>query len=238
MKSLHHLLTVVALAPSAVLAQTIDFETVPGGLPADQLAITGQYRASYGVTFSLSDGSAPVLEELRGFDPGYGFSVGVLRDVAAPGYESQLGHYFLRIGSGDAASAPLPDLLVSYDTPVAAASAQIWDIDGQIDATEQWRVDALDATGHVVDSLTSPSGMADDTSSLSGKPWNWSFDHGARADIAGVRIVFIGSKTTDIGLGFDQFSVSSPVPEPGSVALLAGLAGLAYRGRRRHQDGE
>ena len=85
MKFAAHLIAVLALAPSLGSAQVINFEAVPGGLPADQLAITDQYRASYGVVFGLSDGSSPVLEEARWADAGDGFTFGSLIDVAAPG---------------------------------------------------------------------------------------------------------------------------------------------------------
>ena len=82
-------------------ASLIDFETVPGGTPADQLAISTQYQAAYGVTFSLQDGGTPYLEQTGTGDSGQGFWNAYLGtyDTESAGYEGQLGNYFLRFGT-------------------------------------------------------------------------------------------------------------------------------------------
>jgi hypothetical protein len=67
----------------------------------DQLPITNQYQTSYGVTFSLSGGSTPFLEAVGSTDVGNGFindNLGIA-DTAAAGFASQLGNYYLRIGT-------------------------------------------------------------------------------------------------------------------------------------------
>lgn len=234
-------LIIVILSASNLCASTIDFETVPGSSPADKLAISNQYEALFGVTFSTSGGGTPYLEQAGDSDDWQGFvndKLGNKDDVAASGYESQLGNYFLRLGTGDLASTPVPTLIIDYTNPVAAASAQIWDIDRHSNGFEQWIIKAFDATGTLVDSITSPVGLpALDTASLDGKPWTWSFDHGATSDIYSIEVVFnqiAGAKTSGIGLAFDNFSPSSaaPVPEPATMLLLGtGLVGLA--GARR-----
>ncbi len=228
------------LASTASQAAVIDFETVPGSSPADKLAISNQYQTDFGVTFSLSTGGTPYLEQVGTSDSGNGFLNDVLNqyDRAATGYESQLGNYFLRIGTGGLSSTPVPSLNISYDTAVAAASAQIWDIDGHSNGTEQWLVEALDNHGTVIDSIYSPLGTTHDAASLDGKPWTWSFDHGGTADIYGIRLTFTGSKTSGIGLAFDNFSPSEPavVPEPSTYLLFGiGLLALLGWGRRRRQ---
>ncbi|HEX5371146.1 MAG TPA: hypothetical protein VFW84_00275 [Aquabacterium sp.] len=236
------LTTALALAfcTSVVHAAVIDFESVPGGSPSDQLAITSQYEPLFGVTFSLSSGDSPYLEAVGGADAGDGFVNNALNavDVAAPGFEPQLQGHFLRIGTTGLAAVPVPRLLISYTTPVAAASAQIWDIDGDPSATEQWQVEAFNSGGALVASLLSPLGTSYGVSSLDGKPWTWSFDRGGVADIASISLTFVGSKTSGIGLAFDNFSPSSPapaVPEPGALALAVagGLTVLAWGRRQR-----
>jgi hypothetical protein len=227
----------LCLASTVALASpsTVDFETVPGGSPADQLAISNQYQSSFGVTFSLSSGGVPFLEKVGDSDSGRGFynnNLGVY-DTAAPGFASQLGNYFLRIGTAGLQTAPMPQLIVTYTTPVAAASAQIWDIDGNLTGNEQWLVQALDGSGLVVDSLLSPLGTTEDALSLDGKPWTWSFNHGSTADIMGLRLTFTGSKTAAIGLALDNFSPAMAVPEPSGWGLMLCGAGVLAVVRRR-----
>lgn len=236
-----HRFLFVPLLASAALAQAaggvINFESVPGSSPVDQLAIPHQYQASFGVTFATSTGGTPYLEAVGGSDLGYGFLYGPndLQDTAAPGFESQLGAFYLRFGTTNLLVAPVPSLVISYSTPVAAASAQIWDIDSNLNGTEQWRIDALGQSGNVISSVLSPVGLVyTDPASLDGKPWTWSFDHGANADIYTISVTFVGSKTIDIGLAFDNFSPSSPVPEVGTHWLMAlgFLASLVARRAR------
>ena len=219
-------------------AALIDFETVPMGTPSDQLAITTQYQGTYGVTFSLSNADTPFLEKTGGSDTGdgfYNFQTGTQTpDVETAGFEGQLGEYYLRIGTDELLSAPMPDLLISYTNPVSAASAQIWDIDGGPAGTEQWLVTALDSGGSVIDSLLSPLGTAQGAGTLDGIPWTWSFSH-ASTDIYAINLEFIGSKTTNLGLAFDNFSPSTAaVPIPAAAWLFgSGLLGLIGISRRK-----
>lgn len=217
-------------------AALIDFEIVPGGTPADQLVITTQYLATQGVSFALSFGGAPTLEMTGGSDTGDGFindQEGEAPDVEATGLEGELGDFYLRIGTTQLLSAPVPDLIISYVNPVNAASAQIWDIDGRMDATEQWRVTALDSTDTVIDTLLSPVGEAFDATSLDALPWTWSFSHGSD-DISKIRIAFVGTKATSIGLAFDNFSpFTATIPVPGAMWLLGSALGLLGWMKRR-----
>ncbi|NEQ75943.1 MAG: hypothetical protein F6K23_24655 [Okeania sp. SIO2C9] len=122
-------------------ASLINFEPVDGKLPdgsvaVDNMPITDQF-SSLGVTFGIDrnlDGLPdvelfPILEAVGNSDSGIGFisTKGGGYDVAAPGFENRLGSFFLR------GLSSLPNdisLLISYTSPTRAASAEIWDIDG------------------------------------------------------------------------------------------------------------
>jgi hypothetical protein len=91
-------------------------------------------------------------------------------------------------------------------------------------------VESFDGSGNLTDSVLSPLGTNNGPSSLDGKPWTWSFSHGVN-DIYSIQLSFVGSKTSGIGLAFDNFAPDSvapdnmsPVPEPSEVLML--LSGL------------
>jgi hypothetical protein len=215
-------------------ATMIDFETVPGETPADQLAITTQFVASTGVAFSLSDGDTPFLEQTGGADAGNGFEndqLGGMPDVEVPANAGELGNFYLRIGTTDLSSAPVPELIIDFANPAITASGQIWDIDGNNDGTEQWELTALDANDVVLQTILSPLGMTTGPASRDGKPWNWAFNLSS-ADIDEIRIEFVGSKAINIGLAFDNFAFTV-VPVPAAAWLFGSALGvLAWRRRR------
>ena len=221
-------------------ASLIDFETVPGSVPADQLAISTQYLADYGVTFSLGGGftGTPFLEKTGAGDAGHGFYNAATDtfDTEVVGYEGGLGNYFLRFGTTTFSDTPGPILIIGYDTPVSAASAQIWDIDAATGGTngyEAWMITAHDATGGVIDTINSPIGISENlTQSLNAKPWTWAFNH-ASNDIHSIEIAFVGT-ADKVGLAFDNFSPATAViPVPAAAWLfgsgLIGLIGIARR---------
>lgn len=228
--------------PVGAHAGIIDFETVPGGTPSDQLAITSQYQSAFGVTFGLSPGGSPTLEKTGDSDVGNGFrndQLGLF-DKAAAGYESVLGNCFLRMGTTELASSPVPILRIDYASPVSGCSANIWDIDGWQgtewnSGTEQSKIEAFDSSSALLETILSPEGSAIDATSLDGKPWTWYFSR-PTADISRIDISFTGSKTAGIGLAFDNFSPTAPIPEPSTFALLllaAGTGAVALRKRRK-----
>lgn len=250
-KTTFHTITVAGLLglSSSVFAGLIDFETVPGGLPSDQLAISNQYSADHGVTFSLLNAdnsfSSPFLEAVGNSDAGEGFTYldnnVPTADKAAPGFEAELGHYFLRFTQTDQVSSPVPQLIISYaaNAYTSQASGQIWDIDAHningSGGRAQWLVSAFNSSNVLLDSQLSPLGLLPrDAGTLDGRPWTWSFDL-ASADISEIRISYTGTQTQGIGVGFDNINTHSAavVPVPAAIWLfgsgLIGLAGIARR---------
>jgi len=232
------------------------------GFEADQLAaagvdptnnepITDQFAATFGVEFSIVDpftmarvGALPLLTEVGpnfdgtypNLDDGFLSQVNDTFDEARPGFEEELGNWFLRTKS-PIDSNPGSLLMTMTDGPVNFVTGQIWDIDGDLregagltSGTEQWRVVALGYEGEEIDSITSPIGDSPDPdlNPLESAPWTWAFDHDQN-DIMAVRIDFIGTREAGAGLGFDNFST---VPTPG-VATLLGLGALMTTKRRR-----
>lgn len=233
---------------NASSAAVIDFETIPGGSPSDQLSITDQYLTDFGVTFSLEDvNGTPLddtlkLEKTGSGDAGHGFwnAANSSYDIEATGHEGELGDYFLRFGTVTFARTPGPVLVVTYATPVGAASAQIWDIDAapnNADGFEAWTVSARDNMGSVIDTIVSPNGIDESSpTSLNAKPWTWSFSH-ASNDISSITIAFSGTSSI-VGLAFDNFSpASSVVPLPAAAPLFGGalLGLLRFRRRTRRR---
>ena len=243
----------IALTAPTGECEIVDFEdAVVAGCGIDDAPLTTRYRAQCGVVFgidSTGDGfidanQAPRVEASGGIGDGpVGFfnnELGQVPDTADPGFESQLGGYLLR---GEVPLAPVT-LIILYDAPVAAASAQIWDIDfGASEGTEQWRVEALGfdySTGANADDIVatriSPEGV---DLALDGRPWTFSFDR-PTAEIYALRLVHIGSDTTGVGLAFDNFSPSNPAPVPAlgpaGIAILAcalsAVGAIAHRGGR------
>lgn len=234
------MLVVGGVALSASGLDVLDFESIPSGSLVDDMLIGDQYEAAYGMRFRLdldADGLPddpavlPLLEQTGGPREDFGFitsSSGTdLVDQAAAGYESRLGGYFLR-----APSLWPFNLVVLFSQPVEEVSADIWDLDGEsVSYTEQWRIDAMgpayltgDANA-IVDTLLTPE-IAD--LEFDGKPYGFTLRRPER-DIVALRLTFVGGKTYDVGVGFDNFA--TVVPEPATVSLLA-LGGMALIRRR------
>jgi hypothetical protein len=250
MKRLGHLIFFLSCFVShTAMAALIDFETVPGATPSDQLVITDQYKSKYGITFSvetISDvGSSTIkpayLEAVGGGDSGHGFWNSKLSsaDKEATGHTGQLGDYFLRIGQAGYAAKKATDqsvsLWIEFTSPVSTASAEIWDIDKGSKGSEQWKVSAYAADGAVLDSGLSPKGIrAKDTNSLDGLPWIWNLGSDGKFEIASIQLEFVGTKATGVGLAFDNFTAVSAVPIPAAVWLFgSGLLGLVGFSRRK-----
>lgn len=230
----------VVVLSTVVRAQLIDFETAPGGgPPVDNANLSTPYTISGGGTvsffFDLNGNNAfdagvdefPVFELAGNADPQPGFanSITGVPDTATPPYAAQLGSFFLRQRQPGAPPSPF---IVDYNTVavINALHGEVWDIDGSPTDTELWRVDILDSLNNVLTTQTSPLG---NSLAMDGTPWDFMFT-GLPLGVDKVRITFIGTKTTGIGLAFNNFDPFQ-APEPASAALMA-AASVCLRRRR------
>lgn len=227
-------------AATASPGAVIDFETAPaGGTPPDDSFITAPYGITGGGTvafffdinlnnaFDPGTDTLPVFEA-AGDDANDGFSNDTLgtSDTANGGLASQLGNFFLRqLQPG----SPPPPFIVDYNTSqvVSGLTGEIWDIDGAPGITEHWLVEVLSASNVVLASQSSPLGSS---SAYDGLPWVFSFI-GLPAGVDKVRITFDGSKTTGLGLAFNNFNpLAIPEPSTGCLAIVAiAITSLARR---------
>jgi hypothetical protein len=225
-----------------VNAGLIDFEsTASGATPTDNgiIDLTDIFMADgVSVQFGFDidkDGTLDteaVFEQAGNTDAGEdtGFwGISKARDVAAPGFTSLLGDFFLRQYDP---YQPFGYFIILYDADnaVTEASGEIWDIDGKPSKTEQFLVEAFNGST-LLDSISSPLGI---DNSLNGEPWAFGFS--GLSDITKIRISFTGSKTQGIGLAFNNFSpvedisLSVNVSEPLTFTMFAlGLVGILLR---------
>ncbi len=244
---------IVGLGGSALClsarADVITFEVTPAGTaPTDNAALSEPYAITGGGSvrfffdnnsnnaFDTGIDSLPAFEAEGDADPEDGFVNDALNryDVPSAGLESQLGDFFLRQATGlGGVTAPL---IADYETAqfITGLSGEIWDIDGAPSATEQWRIDALNTADQVLATQLSPLGIGPQNP-YNAKPWTFAFLN-LPSGFDKVRITFIGTKTTGVGLAFNNFSPTvAVVPEPMTSALFAlGLVsiGIAVRCRR------
>ena len=222
--------------------QLIDFESTPGGaIPSDDALLATPYpiggpdSVRFFFDRNLNNTFDPGLDELPTFEVAGddvldGFiNNGLLQgDIPAAGFAAQLGDYFLR--PLQAGSVPSP-FIIDYDTTLAisALSGEIWDIDGGVGATEQWQVDVLDGANNVLATQNSPVGV---DSLLDSHPWTFALS-GLPTGVDKIRLTFIGTKISGVGLAFNNFSPFA-IPEPGTALLIGvGLASLAATRRGR-----
>ena len=234
------------LCSQAQAAGLIDFESAPGGgLPVDDSPLSAPYPMPGGGsvkfffdnngnnTFDAGIDDDPIFEA-SGPDTVEGFanSVTGVPDTANGGLAGQLGSFFLRqLTPG---TIP-PPLVIDYTSSVAISelSGEIWDIDGQSQATERWAVAVLDSAGAPLAGQLSPIG---NSSALDGLPWTFSFT-GLPAGVDKVRITFVGTKINELGLAFNNFTPIQTVPEPSTLVLLLGGGAMLLAVVARRRDG-
>jgi sugar lactone lactonase YvrE len=217
-----------ALIPTPSLAQSIDFETIPGGgNTVDQQLISTEY-AVYGVTFALLSrttglpiGSPRIA---KAGAPQTAFEGCVAPDTPRPNLG--LGSSFLTDGTSLGVEG---DLRVDYAAPVAQAAGVILDIDCRVNGgppCEQWTVTAYDASGSPLQTvvLDAPQGAPNPecvdppTGPGDSEAFGWSFDVGT-PQIQSIVLRYTGV-ASDVGLAFDNFSVSS-LPGPPDVEAVS-----------------
>jgi len=216
----------------SVFGQTIDFESVPGiPAPIDGMAISNQYEATFGVSFIFEDGHFPYLAKVGPPRTAFQGPNGGDDNVQP---NQGVGEFFLTddFVTNNLGTAPAP-LLVTYTTPVAAASGVIIDVDEAPGGVERWIVEALN-TNNVL--LVSNRVTVNNAFSGNGKATPWSFQR-PTSDIQRIRIWYNGTKANGIGLAFDNFSPALPVaparlaltPSPtGAVVEINGMIGGNY----------
>ena len=230
----------LALATCAIAlsgqAAVIDFESTPAGTtPSDNLVLSTPYPITGGGSvqfyfdvngnnvFDSGIDDLPVFEHVgQDGSDAYNSSVTGINDTAAAGFTGQLGTFFLR--HPVPFSLP-PPFLLDYSTAqtITGLSGEIWDIDsGSLGNTEQWLVEVLDGANNVLATQLSPLG---NSSALDSLPWTFAFT-GLPLGVDTVRLTFVGTKTTGIGLAFNNFSPTTAVPEPAPLLPLA--SGLLF----------
>lgn len=231
-------------------ADLLTFETTPNGAsPIDNAALTTAYNVPGGTvrfffdvngnnTYDPATDQSPEFEQVGDSDPANGFQSNTgpaVHDTARPGYETQLGSFFLRQPNG-VGNVPGP-FIAQYATTavITELSGEIWDIDGAAAAgTEEWRVEVLDHAGNVLASQLSPLGTTAGQNSLDSLPWTFQFTS-LPAGVEELRLTFTGTKT-DVGLAFNNFSPTT-IPEPAALLLAVAGASLILGIGRRLRSG-
>ncbi len=191
MKSVVHfacVLLMVGCVQNLSMGQVIDFETFPDGtIPSDGQVISDQYEAVFGITFSLEDGTSPVIAKAG--PPQTAFAGFGGPDMPRP--DINAGQMFLT-DDGNVGAPPSP-LIIDYSSPVSQASGIIIDID----FSEQWTIEAYDAKDVLITSIALGA-----IGNGTGSPWIFTLPEPI---IHRIRIRFTGSGGS-IGLAFDNFS--------------------------------
>ena len=183
-------------------------------------------------------------------------------DFVASGYEDQAGNYFVRArknANGGQESNVSGDqeiwdsFIIEYATTngatVDSATGEIWDIDGTSTKREKFSVTAT--TTSSTSTTDSPTGESGDSSSLDGKPWQWSFS-GLSGSITQIKFTRFGDAyeygdennpgsednyKAYFPLAFNNFNPISATgfvtPEPSSLLAFGGIFSLAVLRRRR-----
>lgn len=171
----------------------IDFELVAGNIPVEGLEIAQQFSDTHGVTFSLDNGSSPVVSMVGGVTASaFGSIYG--NDTAAPG--ESIGKYFLT-DDGLLSGLSSPALIAIYDPPAIGAAGIILDLDFD----ESFNVSAFDIDGNSIKEITINAG---DQDTGDGIGTDWIIESDTR-NIS--KIVFTGSRKASgaFGFGFDNF---------------------------------
>ncbi len=237
-------LLILGFLSSHASGQLIDFESTPAGaIPVDDAFLVAPYNLTGGGTvrfffdvnpnneFDAGVDDLPVFEKSGDADPNGGFSNDAtgIPDTANGGLGGQLGDFFLRQRQP---GSPPPPFIIDYNTatPINGLHGEIWDIDGAPGNTEGWKVEVLDSLNNVLTFQFSPPG---NSLALDGLPWDFVFT-GLPGGVDKLRITFMGTKATGLGLAFNNFDPLN-APEPGS-ALAAGCGAIVVLRRRIYRS--
>jgi hypothetical protein len=183
-----------------------------------------------GVTLTSTAGTMTV-EEAGSSDPALGFVNDQLgSEDTDQDANFDLDSYFLRTTA--ALSTNLnnfnPVFTLNFLNAASTVSGQIWDIDGNnTQGTEAWKLTAFLADSSTTE-IFSPVGTNNNAGSLDGKAWEFMF--ASSIGITSIEFAFVGTKTTGIGVAFDNLEYTA-VSAPTTAMIL--LIGLAYLGVSR-----
>lgn len=224
---LQSIMLLVVLTTATANAQTdlIDFETLPGGaMPTEGMAISNQFLSTFGVSFTFTNGTFPLVAKRRGTN--------IIAFLGPNGdntfaVNQVVGDCFLT--DPDAMiGLPPPPLVITYGQVVSNASGVIIDIDTAVNlgGNEAWLLEARGTNGALL--ATNRLTVASPNSG-NGLATSWSFRN--VQGIHSIHIIYDGAKTNNIGLAFDNFSPAFPVTPPSLTLTVTqrvariGLAG-------------
>jgi len=208
-------LFLLAAGPTLQASTVVNFESTGEPLYEGML-IGDEYLATSGMGFRLADGRLPYLSEVGGEATAFwGPENSTQADLTLA--SEDVGKHFLTDDGQVAQSTTVSDLIVSFASPVASASGDILDVDGD----EAWRIDALDALGDVIDSILLDALFAE---AGDGKAASWSFSHGTN-DISSILIAYVGVDHFQRGFAWDNFACDT-LPAVGEVAQSAVIVPL------------
>lgn len=234
---------------SAAVAQAgtvIDFETLGnGGTPVKGMEVGDAYLTSHGVRMRFSDGSQPIIAEVRQWGPAA--FMGPMTDgvsVNNPVDAGAVGRFFIVDQDGVAETMPVPkplDLVIELATPVDYLGASLLDVD----QLESWHLSAWDIDGNKIGSINPHWLLSNDVGDGAVTP----FVFEGIGPISKMMLEFTGPKEYGVGWGLDNLIIGrpiqdlpegpsdQPIPVPLPPAALAGLAlmggMLGIRGLRR-----
>jgi len=182
----------------------IDFETIPGDSVYEGLIINAQYLDSLGITFVLEDSTYPHIADVGGKTTAFESSYG--GDTPAPG--QNIGSFFLTDdGLTSGPGITTSPLIINFSIPVDSASGVILDID----ATENFTIQARDYDRNVIDEITVFAGDPGTGDALA-TPWSIKREN---TDIYSIRLEGKRTMAGFFGLGFDNFTSCSPLRNTG-----------------------
>jgi hypothetical protein len=191
-------------------AQIIDFEKMPdGSLPTEGMVISNQFQQLYGVSFAFTNGAYPCIAVKDGTNTIAFYGPPSSSKKNHPAANQNVGQFFLTDdGRARGNGSPPPPLVITYATPVSAASGVILDVDLQ----ESWKLEARNAQTQVLATV-----ILDNTAATpnrgDGRACPWAFTN---EGITSIVISYTGSDGGP-GLAFDNFSPALPV-NPASLS--------------------
>ncbi len=183
----------------------IDFEELPNGeTPTDNMILSDQFFADYGLTFNLSDGTLPHLAKTGSPVTAFGSSYFPYDDAPAPGED--VGSFFIT-DDGHLQGLESPDLIVNFTIPLDSFAAVVLDID----FGEVFTIESRDVFGEVIHTITIHDG---DPNTGDGVATPFGFNSTVcEPPIYSIRFHGTREMAGAFGLGMDNFSFCTRDPD-------------------------